>query len=414
MKHLADGSRNGPRLAWALAAAALVLSACSSGQPAAAPTTAAAPTAAKPAAATAAPAATTAPAKPADTASKPAEKSAAPAASADWDKVVADAKREGKVSVITHPSTQWSGWVPAFQRAYPEIKVEHLGMRPSDVTPRVISEQQNGQFLYDVMVGPTSNSVKLLAPTGAFQDIRPFIVLPDAKDEAKWNGGLMMFADKSDPFSLVTAMTITNATIVNRKLAPASMLSSIDDLVKPELKGKIAIYDPTAPNNGSFALAYLIQNKGEGFARQVMENAVVVESSPDVTNFVQSGRYWVGLGSDPQQFAKLQSEGRAADLELNDMTSFAAASGIAVMKNTPNPNAARVLVNWFLSKEGQEAYARDGKTNSRRVDVQSHLGDKPGYAEPDWNNLGRILRPKEWQGLELVDQATKIGKEMRR
>jgi iron(III) transport system substrate-binding protein len=264
------------------------------------------------------------------------------------------------------------------------------------------------------MVSPTSNMAKILSPAGSFQDIRQFFVLPDAVDESKWPGGLEVFADKSDPFNLVTSMTLTYSTLVNRKLAPKSDFNTLDDLLKPQLKGKIAIYDPTAPNNGSFALAYIIQQKGEAFARQVMENAVVVESSPDVTNFVQSGRYAVGLGSDPQELQKLQGQGRANDLELTDLTVFAAASGIAVFKNTPNPNAAKVLVNWFLSEEGQQAYAREGKTNSRRAGVKSYLGDTIGYAEPDWNNLDNVLRPNEWRGLELVDQATKLAKEMRR
>jgi iron(III) transport system substrate-binding protein len=209
-------------------------------------------------------------------------------------------------------------------------------------------------------------------------------------------------------------MTITNATLINRRLAPKAELATVDDLVKPQFKGKIAIYDPTAPNNGAFALAYLIKNKGEAFARQVLDNSVVIESSPDVTNFVQSGRYAIGLGSDPQVFARLQEQGRTEDLELSDMLSFAAASGIAVLKNAPNPNAAKVVVNWFLSHDGQQAYATLGMTNSRRTDVASHLGEAPGYAEPDWNNLGEVLRPNEAVGLEFVDQATQMAKEARR
>jgi ABC-type Fe3+ transport system substrate-binding protein len=381
--------------------ALLAVTACAA--PAAAPAATSKP-------AEAAPAATS---KPAEAAPAATSKPAAAVSEAEWQRVVAAAKKEGKVSLVTHPSTQWSGWVAAFKEAYPDIKVEHLPMRPSDVTPRILSEQQNNQFLYDVMVGPTSNSVKSLTPAGAFQDIRSFFVLPEAVDDARWNGGLDVYADKDQFFNLVTSMTITNATLVNRKLAPKADFATLDDLLKPQFKGKIAIYDPTAPNNGSFATAYLIKNKGEEFARKVLDNSVIIESSPDVTNFVQSGRYAIGLGSDPQQFAKLQEQGRAADLELNDLLSFAAASGIAVLKNAPNPDAARVVVNWFMSQEGQEAYARLGQTNSRRLGVASHLGEAPGYAEPDWNNLGSVLRPNEAVGIEFVDRAIQLAKETR-
>src|SRR5712691_4184250 len=58
----------------------------------------------------------------------------------EWEPLLAAARAEGTVSLITHPSAQWSGWVPVFERRFPEIKVERLNMRPSQVTPRLLSE----------------------------------------------------------------------------------------------------------------------------------------------------------------------------------------------------------------------------------------------------------------------------------
>src|SRR5262249_5535895 len=110
----------------------------------------------------------------------------------------------GTVSLITHPSQQWSGWVPVFQRRFPEIKVERLNMRPSQVTPRLLAEQKNGVYNFDVMMAPTSNAVTSLSPAGAFQPLRPFVTLPDALDDARWHGGFAMWAEKDDQFTLVT------------------------------------------------------------------------------------------------------------------------------------------------------------------------------------------------------------------
>src|SRR4051812_48248193 len=62
---------------------------------------------------------------------------------AESERTLAAGRAEGTVNVVTHPSLQWRGWVPIFQQRYPELKVEHLGMRPSEATPRIIAEQNN-------------------------------------------------------------------------------------------------------------------------------------------------------------------------------------------------------------------------------------------------------------------------------
>jgi len=39
------------------------------------------------------------------------------------------------------------------------------------------------------------------------------------------------------------------------------------------------------------------------------------------------------------------------------------------LKNSPHPNAAKLFINWFLSREGQEVYTRSMHQASRRLDV---------------------------------------------
>ncbi len=333
---------------------------------------------------------------------------------AAWERALAAGRAEGTVSVVTHPSLQWRGWVPIFQQRFPEIKVEHLGMRPSEVTPRIISEQRNGLFNFDVMVGPTSNSVKNLSPAGVFQDLRPFMLSPEAVDNAKWHGGLEMWADKDATYSLVTAMTVTRATIVNRRMIPRGELTTIDGLLDPKYKGRIVIYDPRETNNGSLQLASVLQNRSEDFLRQVLQDAVFVDSPSQLVDFVVSGRYPIGIGSDPERLEKLQAEGLAQDVEVTTLSAHAAASGIAVFQNAPHPNAAAILVNWFLSQEGQEAYAREGETATRRTDASSYIGDSQSYGTPEWGNLDQYVRANEWQGIPLVDRVSEIAKEIRR
>ena len=47
------------------------------------------------------------------------------------------------------------------------------------------------------------------------------------------------------------------------------------------------------------------------------------------------------------------------------------AQGIWLFNKAPHPNAARVFINWFLTKEGQKAWTHTGSLgNSRRTDVE--------------------------------------------
>ena len=43
---------------------------------------------------------------------------------------------------------------------------------------------------------------------------------------------------------------------------------------------------------------------------------------------------------------------------------------LAVIKDPPHPNAAKVFVNWLLSKEGQETYQNAIGEPTRRLDVE--------------------------------------------
>ena len=44
---------------------------------------------------------------------------------------------------------------------------------------------------------------------------------------------------------------------------------------------------------------------------------------------------------------------------------------VAVMRNAPHPNAAKVYINWLLSKEGQELYSRALTQGTRRFDIDT-------------------------------------------
>lgn len=338
-----------------------------------------------------------------------AKSAASPAAEgwqAEWDKTVAAARQEGRLVMMTHPGTDYQGLVAAFQAAYPDITVEHAGIRPSDFAPRLVTEQKNGQFLWDVMTASTSNMVTVLSPTGAFQDLRPFILLPDATDSSKWAGGFEMWAHdvSKEPLVFVIGLDVTGGYAVNRTVVPRGELTSVDDLVDPRWKGKIVIDDPSVPAHGSLFLTGILRAKGEDFVRKLLvdQRPVIQENVRITTEWVATGRYPIAIGVDDNFFEELLKQGVGKDTETRQGPLYMAARGVGVFKNAPNPNAARVWVNWLLSQEGQRAWS-EHVGNSRRTDVpvrrQAEYPDftrLDSYASPnterDKTLLGTIFR----------------------
>jgi iron(III) transport system substrate-binding protein len=386
--------------------AAALLSAC-------APAPAAAPTAA-PAKPTSAPQA--APPTAAPAAAQPeAAKPAAAAAPAGWDQIVADAKRE-KLVVVTALGDNDKDLLSRFSKAYPDIPVEHTGARPSDISPKIITEQRNGVFAWDLMYSNgTSNMHEVLMAADAFQDIKPYLLLPEVLDDSKWNGGkALMFTSEQKQQIFIHELYRTSALYVNREKIPTSELSDPKQLGDPKFKGKFVIDDCRVAAGGTSTLIGLWQYGGDSLVRTILKDQAPAfsETKRITAEWIATGRYPIGIGIDEQELTNLKKEGVGDKVEKFEYDGGnISANGIAVFQNAPHPNASKVFVNWFLSREGQiawsEAWSRPIDRNSRRNDVP--LRNAAGY--PDHTKLDQFAIWGTDTGTRIVKQVTDVCKE---
>jgi iron(III) transport system substrate-binding protein len=388
---------------------AILLSACAPA-PAAAPTAAPVkPTAAAPAPPTAAPQAA------APAAAAPAAPQADPGKPPGWDQIVADAKRE-KLIVVTTLGDNDKEVLARFSKAYPDIPVEHTGARPSDISPKIISEQRNGVFSWDVMYSNgTSNMHEVLMGADAFQDLKPYLLLPEVLDDSKWNGGkALMFTSEQKPQILIHELFRTSALYVNREKIPVSELSDPKQLGDPKFKGKFVIDDCRVAAGGTSTLIGIWQYGGESLVRTILRDQAPAfsETKRITAEWIATGRYPIGIGVDEQELANLKKEGVGEAVQkLEYDGGNTSANGIAVFQNAPHPNAAKVFVNWFLSREGQiawsEAWSRPIDRNSRRNDVP--LRNAGAY--PDHTKLDQIAIWGTDSGTKIVKAVTDACKE---
>jgi ABC-type Fe3+ transport system substrate-binding protein len=79
------------------------------------------------------------------------------------------------------------------------------------------------------------------------------------------------------------------------------------------------------------------------------------------------------------------------------------------MNKAPHPNAAKVFINWYLSRNGQIAVQKDGTSdeavNSRRIDIPKDDVD-PANRLVEGRRYFDVSRP-EWQDLTPVFEFVK-------
>jgi len=88
---------------------------------------------------------------------------------------------------------------------------------------------------------------------------------------------------------------------------------------------------------------------------------------------VVRGRYPIAMGLNEYFLTIFQEKGVGKNVSafVDPKTSAywsSGSSGIGVFNRAPHPNAAKVYVNWLLSRSGQVDWIKT-QTNSRRVDV---------------------------------------------
>jgi iron(III) transport system substrate-binding protein len=334
---------------------------------------------------------------------------------AEWKRTLEAANKEGKLTLNMHVETGQAEVVKAFEARYPGIKVNYTLENIATFAPKLVTEQRNGQFLWDVTMIPTSNAVTLMTPAGAFQDFLPQLILPEATDSSKWHGGLEMWAHNRTPVKkiFIHGGFTQGGYSVNRDVIPKGELTSFEQLTDPKWRGRILIDEPSAPRLGSLSLLPMLQAKGPEFVRELLtaQKPVFTTNPRLMMEWYSTGRYPILIAERSDVLREFKARGVIKQSELNGPL-YLAVWGIAVYTRAPNPNAAKVFVNWFLTKEGQEAYAKsrgDYGGVSRRNDVASLDPENT----PDWAKVNSYVSPNQERDAGQVRQVIDLYKATR-
>jgi iron(III) transport system substrate-binding protein len=316
-------------------------------------------------------------------AAKPAVSALSPSAAAnqqgDWNSLVEAAKKEGSVSVWGTPGTPYRQiLVTEFEKAFPGIKVDGVFVPPAERTSRLNLERQAGKYTVDVWASPGAQ-VTDFKKAGIVTPLAPQLVLPEVTDTAGWFQNHLWWVDKDEPFTWNLPIgSVIPMVFVNTKAVDAAAFKSYKDLLDPKWQGKMASTDIRNPGPG-FAPARMLFKSSELGAEYVKDlfKPSRVKLSTDqkqLIDWLAQGTYPIGLFIDPGEVAVAIKQGLPVAMVPPEQFKEGAAigpnnGGVTIIDKAPHPNAAKVYVNWMLSKAGQTVWQREVGDNSLRTDI---------------------------------------------
>src|SRR5579884_4472789 len=299
---------------------------------------------------------------------------------AEWDRVVAAAKQEGHVVVTGPPGESARQALTAFQQAYPEIQLEYSGQRGADFISRALSERRADRYLTDVFVSGTGGIIGDLLPAGAIDPLKPALIRPEVLDDSHWyNGFDFGFVDLARQYVFSFSMYVSYTLTINRDVVPESEFNKLADLLDPKWKGKISINEPRDSTAGALHSVVIMQRLGVDAYRKLLteQDVSVHQDTRQQVELLVRGSRPIGIGVSQAPLQEFQKQGLGRNvrpLEQPEASALTAGFGgcACLMNRAPHPNAARVYLDWLLSREGQSQWVRYYPANSRRVDVEPY------------------------------------------
>ena len=282
---------------------------------------------------------------------------------AEWESTVEAAKKEGKVTVYMWQGGNLEKVVQAFQKKYPEIQLTTAGGRGSSFIVRITTEMRASKYLADICIcGVTSPYKVLHQQANALDPIKPAFVLPEVKDTSKWWQGKHHFQDPEGQYIFAYRGEPAGTRVFyNSNLVKPYDFKSYWDLLDPKWKGKIVAVDPNE-SSGGWRIFYYNPQLGPEFVKRLFAEMELVYTRDErqAANWLAVGKYPFGffLSGIPEAKSQGLPVDELPEANMKEPTAlYTGANGtIALMKQAPHPNAAKVFINWFLSREGQIAF----------------------------------------------------------
>ena len=276
--------------------------------------------------------------------------------------LVEAAKKEGKVVAYGETITpSWKKIKAGFEAKYPGITMEFVYLPTVQSLNRAMQEQDAGQHIADVM----NIDAPYYDPLIKKGYIAQYVSAEAANYDAQW---------KSSPEGYWVRTYVSLVGVMyNRKLVPENARpDQLSKILDPRWKGKVAIVSPILNSLTLSWYAALVDDWGKekayGFFKSLAaQQPRMFNGGLPVSQGINTGEFPIGLGFVAHVWAVGGGPQKSSMAFAPERTMYASGgAAVAVMKNAPHPNAARLLSDYMTGREGAELNAELGYLTTYR------------------------------------------------
>jgi iron(III) transport system substrate-binding protein len=267
-------------------------------------------------------------------------------------RLIAGAKKEGRLLWYTALNIQDADMLTKkFEEKYPFIKTQTLRLGTFQLLTKIQTEARAGAFRGDAIeiAGVTGH---LLKKDGVFAKY----VSPESRfypDSVKDPDGTWT------SFFINTHVLVYNTQLVKKEELPRTF----QELINPKWKDKVVMSEDF--DIYGMMLKVMGREKGLDFMRRLAVQGVVLRDSYTLAlQGVASGEVPLGLNLYATRTEEFKKKGAPVDWIPMEFV-LASLEPLAVAANAANPNAARLFVDFLLSKEAQDLMRQRFRIPSR-------------------------------------------------
>jgi len=333
----------------------------------------------------------------------------------EWERTLTAAKKEGQVNIYIY---RYERLLQDFKKDYPGINVVSVTGRGTELTARLMAERRAGKYIADVYSGGTNGNYNTLYKGKVLDPVKPALILPEVVDLSKWYGKEHRYADPEGQYIFAYLANPSGAQLAfNSNLVNPKEFKSYWDATNPKWKGKIVSLDPRDTGLGAtMQFFYYNPEIGPEFMKKFFGGMDIqyAKNFRQMTDWLAQGRYAICMGCKDSLRAKGQGL-PVDDFDTNkwkEGSSFSSGGGSLSMPNqAPHPNAAKVFINWFLSRKGQIALQKlgdpDDPPNSRRIDIPKDHVPMEARLQPGVKYFD-VVKPEYGDMKSIFDLAKEI------
>ena len=237
-----------------------------------------------------------------------------------------------------------------FNEVYPDINVEVVNGSAGELVTRLQGEASNP--VGDLVWGGMGDS-------DGMKNADVFEAWVSAHDAENANG----WTSPNGLYSMDHLSTVCFCVNTELEAELGLNIQSYEDLLDPKLEGKIIFSDPNSSsaawNNVSNIMAVYGNDSEEAwtYIEGLMKNLVIAGSSSACFKSVQQGEYVVGLTYEDGAITLVKDGATNVAVRYPSNGTSATVFGCGLVKNGPNPENAKAMIDFICSAEGQTALA---------------------------------------------------------